>query len=216
MRDVPGKAEHVTRAQIEALADDEDRHETAKAGEELARAGQVRRAAHRRARREIHQRQELLGHRLGHERAKRDAAPPALHGDVRCRPVAHLGPRRCGQLVERNAERVSDFHEHDERRVAGTRLQVGDRRARHCRAFRERVLCQRARTPQAQEVSREMLRDAVGSVHPDDDRSMERTAAWDGGERVPIIGASPLRTPISWTREHRKPRRPCCAGCALP
>src|SRR5437899_12505597 len=54
MRNVAGKREHFTCAELEAIAGDENRDLSAKAREKLSRSRQVRRSAHRAARPQIH------------------------------------------------------------------------------------------------------------------------------------------------------------------
>ena len=137
---VAGKRQHVAGREIEAIARDEDRDLAREAREELARAGQMRRAAHRSAGRELHDVEQLVGHALRNQRAQRDAAAAALTHELVACPLAHLRARRREQLIERHAQRARDFDEHRERRVAAARFEIGNRRARHAGRFRQCAL----------------------------------------------------------------------------
>ena len=98
----------------------------------------MRRSGHRRAGREVEHFHHLVGHRLGDEVADRHAAALDAKGDVGSGPAPHLGARRREQLVDRHAERVRDLDQHDERRIARARFEVGDGRARHRGGARQR------------------------------------------------------------------------------
>ena len=165
MRHVAREREHVAGREIEAIARDEDRDLAGEAREELARAGQMRRAAHRSAGRELHDVEQLVRHALRDQRAHRDAAAAALTRELGTRPLAHLRARRRQQLVERHAQRAGDFDQHRQRRVAAARFEIGDRRARHAGRFRQRALREIAHVPERNEVAREMGGDELGAIH---------------------------------------------------
>src|SRR5260221_71813 len=65
--------------------------------------------------------------------------------------------RRRQQLVDRHAERRRDLDEHDQRRIAGARLERRYRLARHRGCLGQRLLRQCAGVAQAREVASEVL-----------------------------------------------------------
>ena len=154
MRNVAGKRKDFACAELEAITGNENRHLPAKAREEFSRSRQVRRSAHRAARREIHHGQHFFGNRFGHERPHRHATSLTLESDIGRRPLAYLGPRRREQFVDGNAERIGDFDQYGERWVTFARFQVRDRRARDAGGFRERVLRQRAGVTEREQIAR--------------------------------------------------------------
>ena len=155
---LPGKASTSPVAELVALAGDHQVDAAVEAGEELARARQVRRAAHRRAGLEVHHLHHLVGHRLGHQRRGSSRRGPC----VRVRDLggaASAAPSRAATRAARRSARrarAATLTSTDERRIAVARFEVGDGRARHRRRLGQRVLRQRARVAQADEVARQV------------------------------------------------------------
>ena len=105
VRQVAGEGEHVAGSESVTFAGDHQVDAAVEAGEVLARAGQVRRAGHRRAGREVEHFHHLVGNRLGNEIADRHAAALDAKGDVG-RPANGAPWRAARRAARRSARRA--------------------------------------------------------------------------------------------------------------
>src|SRR5262245_9343413 len=160
---VSGKTEHLASSKLVRLAGHKNGHRALEAGEELASAGQMGRSTHRCAGRKVHQLHDFVRHRLRNQGPRRDAAAAIARGQVRGAPLSHFRPGRRQELIDRRTERARYFDEHPERRVALSRFEVRDRRARDTGGLRKRLLRHSADMPEAKQVAREM-RGGLGRI----------------------------------------------------
>jgi hypothetical protein len=164
MRDVAGEGQHVAGLQIVSLAGDDDPNPAFEASEVFAGSRQMRRAAKPSAGREIHDDHHPVRHRLGDQRPLGYALASLPRADFIGGPFAYLGAGRGEQLIDRHAERACHLDEDSQGGVGLARFQIGDRRARQRRRRGERILGQRPRMPQADQVARQIEAGAFGLI----------------------------------------------------